>query len=261
MPDLVGQVVRDMGSLGLIGEEANKLLSYLVMTSRKLADPLALLILSGSGAGKSRLQDTVLALCPPEDLVKLTSLTDQALFYRGEHSLRHKVLALEESAGAKGADYAVRNLISAKKLVIETTVRNSLTGKLETQVNTVQGPTAVFQTTTDPQAEAQTRSRFIVISVDELAAQTRAILATQRQAHTLEGLRLRQERERILRRHHAFQRLLRPLPVVNPFEPLLSYPDEQPGGATRPAEVPAVDSGRGVPPTDATDAAARLGTG
>ena len=224
--DLVGEIVRDIGSLGTIGEETNKLLGYLVMTSRKLPDPLALLILSGSGAGKSHLQDTVLALCPEEDLVKLTSLTDQALFYRGEDSLRHKVLALEELAGAKGADYAIRNLISARKLVIETTVKNPLTGKLETQVNTVHGPTAVFQTTTSPQTDAETRSRFILVSVDESPAQTRAILQRQRQVHTLEGLRQRQARERILRRHHAFQRLLRQLPVINPFEPLLSYPDE-----------------------------------
>jgi DNA primase len=224
--DLVGEILRDIGSLGIIGEETNKLLGYLVMTSRKLPDPLALLILSGSGAGKSHLQDTVLALCPEEDLVKLTSLTDQALFYRGEDSLRHKVLALEELAGAKGADYAIRNLISARKLVIETTVKNPLTGKLETQVNTVYGPTAVFQTTTSPQTDAETRSRFILVSVDESPAQTRAILQRQRQVHTLEGLRQRQARERILRRHHAFQRLLRQLPVINPFEPLLSYPDE-----------------------------------
>jgi DNA primase len=44
--------------------------------------------------------------------------------------------------------------------------------------------------------------------------------------HTLEGLRQRQSREQILHRHHSFQRLLRPLPVINPYEPLLSYPDE-----------------------------------
>jgi hypothetical protein len=225
--DLVGEIVRDMRHLGMIGEEANKLLGYLVMTSRKLPEPLALLILSGSGAGKSQLQDTVLALCPDEDLVKLTSLTDQALFYRGENSLRHKVLALEELAGAKGANYAIRNLISARKLVIETTVKNALTGKLETQINTVHGPTAVFQTTTDPHSDPETRSRFIVVSVDESPDQTRAILQRQRQAHTLEGFRQRQVRERVLRRHHAFQRLLHPLPVINPFEPLLSYSDDQ----------------------------------
>ena len=226
-PDLTGEILRDMERLGMIGETVNKLIGYLVMTSRKMPDPLALLTLSGSGSGKSHLQDTILCLCPGEDLIKLTSLTDRALFYKGEDSLRHKVLAVEEIAGAQGADYAIRNLISAKKLVIESTVKNPLTGKLETQVNTVHGPTAVFQTTTNPRTDAETRSRFILVSVDESAGQTRAILEAQRQSHTLDGWRKRQAREAILRRHHALQRLLKPVVVVNPFEPFLSYPDEQ----------------------------------
>ncbi len=225
-PDLAGEILRDMEKLGLIGEAGNKLIGYLTMTSRKMPDPLALLTLSGSGSGKSHLQDTILCLCPDEELIKLTSLTDRALFYKGEDSLRHKVLAVEELAGAQGADYAIRNLISAKKLVIESTIKNPLTGKLETQVNTVNGPTAVFQTTTNPRTDAETRSRFVVISVDESPEQTRAILAAQRQSHTREGWRQRLAREAILKRHQAFQRLLKPLKVINPFEPLLDYPEE-----------------------------------
>ena len=204
----------------------NKLIGYLVMTSRKTPDPLALMTLSGSGSGKSHLQDTILSLCPDEDLIKLTSLTDRALFYKGEDSLKHKVLAVEELAGAQGADYAIRNLISAKKLVIESTTKNPLTGKLETQVNTVYGPTAVFQTTTDPRTDAETRSRFILISVDESLEQTRAILEAQRHSHTRDGWKRRLAREAIVKRHHAFQRLLKPLKVLNPFEPLLTYPDD-----------------------------------
>jgi DNA primase len=226
-PDLAGEILRDVEKLGLVGEHNNKLMGYLVMTSRKLDDPLALLILSGSGAGKSLLQDTVLKLCPDEDLVKLTSLTDRALFYKGEHALKNKVLALEEVAGAEGAYYAIRNLISAKKLVIESTIKNPLTGTLTTQVNTVHGPTAVFQTTTQPDIDAETRSRFIITSVDESPEQTKAILEAQRNRHTLEGLRRKKLREAIARRHHAFQRLLKPLPVVNPFEPLLSYAEDR----------------------------------
>ena len=225
-PDLAGEILRDMEKLGLIGEATNKLIGYLVMTSRKMPDPLALLTLSGSGAGKSLLQDTILCLCPDEDLIKLTSLPDRALFYKGEDSLKNKVLAVEELAGALGADYAIRNLISAKKLVIESTIKNPLTGKLETQVNTVNGPTAVFQTTTNPRTDAETRSRFILIGVDESPEQTRAILAAQRQSHTREGWQRRLAREAILKRHQSFQRLLRPLKIINPFEPLLSYPDE-----------------------------------
>jgi DNA primase catalytic core len=221
--DLVDEIVRDLTKLGPVGEDVNKLTGYLAMTSRKMDDPLALLILSGSGAGKSLLQDAILKLCPDEDLVKLTSLTDRALFYKGEDSLKHKVLAVEEVAGAEGAYYAIRNLISAKKLVIETTVKNPMTGQLTTQLNTVNGPTAVFQTTTQPDLDAETRSRFLLTSIDESPEQTRAILDAQRQSHTLDGLRRRKQREAIIRRHHAFQRLLKPVAVVNPFEPLLTY--------------------------------------
>jgi DNA primase catalytic core len=225
--DLANEILRDVEKLGLVGEQTNKLMGYLAMTSRKLDDPLALLILSGSGAGKSLLQDTLLRLCPDEDLVKLTSLTDRALFYKGENALKNKVLALEEVAGAEGADYAIRNLISAKKLVIESTVKNPLTGTLTTQVNTVHGPTAVFQTTTQPDIDAETRSRFIITSVDESAEQTKAILEAQRNRHTLDGLRRKIQRDAIIKRHHAFQRLLKPVPVVNPFEPLLSYVEDR----------------------------------
>jgi DNA primase len=225
--DLVGEIQRDLGKLGLIGEETNRLLLYLAMTSRKMDDPLAVHILSSSGAGKSYLQDAVLSLCPEEDLIKLTALTDQALFYKGEDSLRHKCLAVEEVAGAEGARYAVRNLISAKKLTIEATIKNPLSGKMETQVNTVYGPTAVFETTTQPSTDAETKSRFVLLSIDESPEQTRLIVAAQRERHTLEAMIARKERAAIWRRHHAFQRSLRPLCVVNPYEPLLGYGDER----------------------------------
>jgi DNA primase catalytic core len=226
-PDLVNEILRDLERFGLVGETTNKLMGYLTMTSRKMADPLALQILSGSGAGKSHLQDAVLSLCPDEELIKLTSLTDRALFYKGEDSLKHKVLAVEEEAGASGARYAIRNLISAKKLTIESTIKNNLSGRLETQVNTVYGPTAVFETTTNPDTDPETKSRFIIISVDESPEQTRAILAAQRQSHTLDGMRARHQRDAIQQKHHALQRLLRSLTVINPYEPLLTYADDR----------------------------------
>lgn len=229
-PDLIGELQRDFGKLGVVGEETNRLLLYVAMSSRKTDDPLAIQILSSSGAGKSHLQDVVLSLCPDEDLVKLTSLTGQALFYKGEESLRHKCLALAEVAGAGEARYALRNLISEKRLTIETTVRNSLTGRLETQLNIVRGPTAVFETTTNPETDAETRSRYLLLSVDESPAQTRAILESQRRHHTLKGRSDRTQRQSIIARHHAFQRLLEPVPVINPFEPLLGFGDTFDGG-------------------------------
>ena len=101
------------------------------MTSRKRDTPLSVLILSSSGAGKTALQDAVLAFCPPEDLVKLTALSGKALFYKERLSLKHKVLALEEGDGAEEAMYAIRNLISAGELVSECTIKDLATGRTD----------------------------------------------------------------------------------------------------------------------------------
>ena len=53
---------------------------------------------------------------------------------------------------------------------------------------------------------------------------TEAIHKKQREADTLEGLLRKKKKELIIGKHHTAQRLLKPLPVVNPFSPYLSYP-------------------------------------
>lgn len=226
-PDLIGRIVSDFEKCGLVGEESNKLLCYLAMTSRKMDDPLSVMILSSSGAGKSALQDAALAFCPPEDLVKLTSLSAKALFYKERFSLKHKVLAVEEGAGAEEAGYAIRNLISSDGLTSEVAVRDPQSGKLTTLSNTVEGPAAVFCTTTDPEVDQETRSRFLVTGIDESREQTRRILEFQRERHGVSGLHVDLERERVLALHRNFQRLLRPLKVVNPHISSLGYDDDR----------------------------------
>ena len=224
--DLMEQISADYRACGLVGEENNKLLCYLAAVSRKLTHPISVLILSSSGAGKSTLQDAILAFCPPEDVVHLTSLTGRALYYKGRLSLKHKILALEESAGAQHASYAIRNLISAGELVIETTVRDQATGQLTTVQNRVEGPTSVFVTTTDPEVDPETASRFLITGVDESREQTRAILEAQRKA--VEVVRpCGEERAAVLQRHRNFQRLLRPLRVINPLAQELVFADDR----------------------------------
>ncbi len=226
-PDILNLILTDFERCGLVGERANKLLCYLACVSRKMDKPLSVLILSSSGAGKTTLQDVTLAFCPPEDLVKLTSLSGKALFYKEGASLKHKALALEEGDGVEEAMYALRNLISAGELVTEATIKDSATGRLTTMENRVEGPTAVFLTTTNPEIDPETKSRFFVTSVDEGRAQTQAILAYQRQRHTLTGLADGVKRGLILQKHWHFQRLLRPVSVVNPFADQLDYGDDR----------------------------------
>jgi len=226
-PDLIQMILDDYDRCGLVGERANKLLCYLALTSRKMEKPLAVLILSSSGAGKTMLQDTAMQFCPPEDLVKLTSLSGKALFYKEGSSLKNKVLALEECDGVEEAMYALRNLISAGELVSESTIKDPATGRLTTMENRVEGPTAVFLTTTKPDSDPETKSRFFITSVDESRAQTQAILVSQRRRQTLAGLTDKLAVEPVLRKHRNFQRLLQPLPVVNRYADQLSYADDR----------------------------------
>jgi DNA primase catalytic core len=224
---LIERILADYETCGLVGEEANKLLCYVAAVSRKMDEPLSVLVLSSSGAGKTALQDTTLAFVPPEDLVKLTSLSGKALFYKDRLSLKHKVLALEEGDGAEEATYAIRNLISAGELVIESTIKDLATGRLTTMDNRVEGPTSVFITTTDPETDPETKSRFFVTSIDESREQTRRILDFQRRRQTLDGLTGDMALDAILRRHRNFQRLLNPVAVVNPYARRLSYGDDR----------------------------------
>ncbi|MDP2691040.1 MAG: hypothetical protein Q8O95_01380, partial [bacterium] len=225
--NLIETILKDIALCGFIGEDMNKLVAYLAMTSRKMENPLSILIISGSGAGKTSLQDAVLSLCPEEELIKLTSLTGKALFYKKELSLTHRVLAVEEEKGAEEADYAIRNLITAKELVIEATIKDVYTGKLTTMTNTVKCNTAVFKTTTNPESNPETKTRFIILSVDESRAQTQRILEYQRESETPQGYLKKLERDLITTKHRNFQRLLKPITVLNPYAKLLTYLDDR----------------------------------
>jgi len=226
-PDLIDAILADFEKCGLVGEEPNKLLAYLAAVSRKMDEPLSLLVLSSSGAGKTALQDSALSFVPPEDLVKLTSLSGKALFYKERLALKHKVLALEEGDGAEEATYAIRNLISAGELVIESTIKDLGTGRLTTMENRVEGPTSVFITTTNPETDPETKTRFWITSIDESREQTRRILDFQRQRQTLAGITTDRQCDATLCLHRNFQRLLKPVAVVNPFADRLTYADDR----------------------------------
>ena len=96
------------------------------------------------------------------------------------------------------------------------------------------------ETTTKPNTDPETKSRYWVIAVDESLEQTLAILEAQRQAQTLEGRRQQKARATILGRHHSFQRSLRPMLVINPFATLLKYgdPDGNTGTLTQRRDHP-----------------------
>ncbi len=225
-PDIFSEILSDLEIMGVTGEETNKLVGYLAAVSRKTDEPLSVLIQSRSAAGKSTLQDAILSLVPEEDYVKYTRITDQALFYKDEDSLVHKILAIEEEMGMGGAAYSIRNIQSSKKITVAATGKDPGTGKMKTEEYTVNGPVAVMITTTAAELEGETASRFLFLTIDESTKMTEAIHRMQREAETLQGLIRKKKQDRIIKKHHNAQRLLKPLAVVNPFTEYLSYPNQ-----------------------------------
>jgi hypothetical protein len=213
-PRLLDRVLEDFEKCGAVGEEANKKVSYLAAVSRMLAKPLAIVVQSSSSAGKSALMEAVLDFMPEEHRESYTAMTGQALFYMGQKNLKHKILAIAEQQGAEAASYPLKLLQSEGKLNIASTGKDPVSGKHVTHEYTVEGPVMLFLTTTAHEVDEELMNRCLVLAVNEDREQTQAIHQKQREAQTLEGLKARRRRDKIVRLHRNAQRLLRPVDVV-----------------------------------------------
>jgi 5S rRNA maturation endonuclease (ribonuclease M5) len=222
--DLLDQVARDIDLLGFVGEETNKRLLYLVAISRKLLDPLSAIVLSQSGAGKSGLTEVIERLCPPEDVVLLTRLTPQSLYYVEPGFLDKKLVIVEERYGSMEADYSIRVLQSRKKLIAAAPIKDPATGNMKTKIFTVEARAAFIEATTASSVNHENATRCFELQMDETAEQTRRVHERQRLLRTERGLQLRKEADEVTRKHWNAQRVLDPLPVVIPFADKLSFP-------------------------------------
>lgn len=227
MPDLMTRIVDDFDACCVVGERTNKLVGYLAAVSRLLDRPLAIVIQSSSAAGKSSLMDAVLAFVPEEARTKYSAMTGQSLFYMGQTSLKHRILAIAEEEGASRASYAMKLLQSEGELTIASTGTDPATGNLITQEYRVEGPTMLMMTTTAIDLDEELLNRCLVLTVDEEREQTRRIHALQREKRTLAGLAKREAKTAILTAHQNAQRLLRSLAVVNPYADRLTFLDDR----------------------------------
>ena len=226
-PKLIERILADYESCGLVGEETNKLVCYLACVSRRLAQPLAVLIQSGSAAGKTSLMDATLAFMHVEDQIRYSALTGQSLYYMGRLALQHKILAVAEEEGVAQASYALKLLQSDGRLRIAAAGKNQGTGRQQTESYEVEGPVMMFLTTTSEAPDEELASRCLVLHVNESRDQTAAIHARQRASYTRGGQLATAQRQQLVKLHQDAQRLMAPLPVVIPWAGELSFRDDQ----------------------------------
>ena len=215
-----------MDARGMVGEATNKLVGYLAATSRKLENPLAIVIQSSSAAGKTSLMDAVLAMMPGEDVLRLSGMTGQSLFYLDSQSIQHKILGVSEDEGIAQVTYALK-LLQSEGQLHHATVGRGEDGRAQTQLHHVKGPVQIFFTTTAMDIDEELVNRCLVLSVDETDSQTDAIQCQQRRSCTSRLGEFAGNAARLRQLHQNAQRLLRPVMVINPYADQLTFPSHK----------------------------------
>ena len=222
-PDLLKRTNADIGKSGMVGEEINRLLMYLVFTSRLRKNPLNVICLGSSGTGKTHLQEKIAELIPNEQIVDATALSDNALYYFSRTALKHKLIVIEDMDGAENVLYQLRELMSKGHLSKQVVVRDAK-GNMKTMKVYTEGPISVTGTTTQERIYEDNANRSLLIYLDNSKQHQEQIMAYQRKASA--GKINHREEQEIKEFFKDVQMLLQPIRVINPYAEQLKIPQE-----------------------------------
>jgi hypothetical protein len=176
-PRFFCEVLKALDREGLVGEERNALVVFVVAVSRLLAKPLNLFVKGQSSSGKNHTVRKVLRLIPPKCVCEVTNSSEMAWNYMGRR-LQHKVVFFqEESVAFGGKQHPARLLISENRLERLVTVRRG--AQFTTKKQVTEGPVACISTTTRDQLQVDDETRHVSIWADESAEQTARIVRAQ----------------------------------------------------------------------------------
>jgi len=219
--DLLSKTNELIGKSGVIGEQTNRLLMYLIFTSRKTNNPLHCISLGSSGVGKTHLQASVAELIPEEDKIEITVLSANAFYYFNRTELQHKLILIEDLDGAESVLYPLRELQS-KKRITKTVVHKDTKGNTKTIHLTVEGPVSVAGCTTQESIYEDNSNRSFLLYIDESTEQDIRIMNYQR---LISAGKINEDQEYKSRELlKDVQRVLKPIKVINPFAEYLELP-------------------------------------
>jgi len=210
-----------IGSSGVIGEDVNRLLMYLIFTSRKTNNPLHCISLGSSGVGKTHLQSKVAELIPDEDKIEITVLSANAFYYFNRTELQNKLILIEDLDGAESVLYPLREL-QTKKRITKTVVHKDSRGESKTIHLVVEGPVAIAGCTTQESIYEDNSNRSFLLYIDESEEQDKKIMDYQRIISA--GKVNEDEQFKAAELLRNVQRVLKPIKVINPFAMYLSLP-------------------------------------
>ena len=211
-----------IGLTGIVGEEKNRMIAYLIYTMRKQQNPLHVMFLGASGSGKTYLQEKISELIPDEDKMEITQITENALYYFKQEELKHKLIIFEDLDGALQVFYPMRELQTKKKISKTVTLKDSK-GNLKTITIVVEGPVCISGCTTKEKIYEDNANRCILLYIDMSKDQDKKIMEYHA---AVESGDIDTEREQQYKElFKNIQRVLRPIQVNNPYSKFITLPE------------------------------------
>jgi hypothetical protein len=220
--NLLQKTNEDIGKTGIVGEENNRLLMYLIFISRLREQPLHIISLGSSGVGKTYLQEKISELIPEHDKLEITILSENAFYYFEQKELKHKLVLIEDMDGAENVLYPLRELQSKKRISKTIPIKDNK-GNLKTITLQVEGPICLAGTTTKEKLYEDNANRSLLIYLDTSKEQQERVMEYQRK---LSAGKINTKQETAVKElFKDIQTVLKPITVRNPFAEQLKIPD------------------------------------
>ena len=220
--DLMDWTGQSLLNTGIIGEAENAMILNFAMTSRLHPDPVSVICLSPSGAGKSYLLERVAKCFPPEDIIENTQFSDNS-FYYFKNGLTGKIIIIEDMEGAANVEYPMRELIS-KKYITKTVVNKDNKGNMQTIQYRVDGPATFIGCTTKEKIYEDNANRCILIYIDSSREQDGKVMDYHKRNRA--GITDTQGEARTREQLQNMQRMLKAKTIINPYAMLIALPEE-----------------------------------
>lgn len=202
----------------IIGEDVNKILLYLIFTSRIMKQPISCIIKGLSSSGKTHLMKQTMTLMPQEALFVIQDATAKAFHYLEEDGLKHKMVVIGEMHGSEDSSYTIREAqdgVGSGNLKIITVEKDVDTNQMKTVERTVEGPCGFVTSTTNPElhAENETRNFSIYVQVNKEKVRNTGIVTINKYTNQDTSL----NEENLLVYHNAQRCLEAGIKVMIPY--------------------------------------------
>jgi len=221
-PQLMENIDKLLEQTGIIGEENNRKMLFVVASSYKMPYPLHAMVMASSGCGKSHIINKIASCMPQEDLFDTTSITSKSLYYYTDKQLNKKLTVIQDFDGLDEEARLAFREIQSYKMLKRSTVSKDKYGNIKSVKKNVNAHLASLVATTKMEIYQDNESRTIMLGIDESMEQTMRII--KRQNQTKAGITNSEKEHEAKQLLRNCMRVLKSYQVVNPYADKIELP-------------------------------------